>query len=125
MIIGGSYWLDQNPPPSHSPEELVAAALDTLRIQFPDLSFPPPLRTLTHHHPNCIAQVPPGYLPEFKALDARLRRLEGVRVGMVGGGMSALGVNGCVKGAWEVGTGFARELEGETKERTTGLEVWV
>lgn len=45
------------------------------------------------------------------------------RVGIVGGGTGAVGVNGAVKDAWEVGSSFARNLERGEKV-LTGLESW-
>jgi oxygen-dependent protoporphyrinogen oxidase len=71
------------------------------------------------------------------------------KLAVVGGGFAAVGVNGAVKAAWEVGTGFGEEvnevwrdrgLEGEKGEETergekkarkgvkkavrTGMEMW-
>jgi hypothetical protein len=52
----------------------------------------------------------------------------------VGGGFSAVGVNGCVKSAWEVGSAMAelrngdvrRDEAGQVVARTvkTGTEMW-
>ncbi|GAA5977827.1 hypothetical protein JCM11641_006084 [Rhodosporidiobolus odoratus] len=135
LLLGGSYWLDRNPVPQPSHEELVTAALETLRLHFPSVDFPAPVHAFTHTHRNCIPQVPPNALPTFRAFGTRLR--EAGNVAVVGGGLSAVGVNGCVKAAWEVGTSLgkamsleqagegdkAREVEAK-KSVQTGTEMW-
>ncbi|BGP24634.1 protoporphyrinogen oxidase [Rhodotorula toruloides] len=139
LLLGGSYWLDRHPPPRPSHDELVNAALQTLRLHFPDRTFPQPVHAYTHTHVNCIPQVPPGFMPAFRAFGDRLR--EAGNVAVVGGGFAAVGVNGCVKAAWEVGSAMARSVnaqaggkrEGEAEEKVreavartvqTGTEMW-
>ncbi|BGP32062.1 oxygen-dependent protoporphyrinogen oxidase [Rhodotorula toruloides] len=138
LLLGGSYWLDRHPPPQPSHDDLVAAALETLRLHFPDRTIPDPVHAFTHTHVNCIPQVPPGFMPSFRAFGDRLR--EAGNVAVVGGGFAAVGVNGCVKAAWEVGSVLAeavnaeaggKEDEGEEKVREavartvkTGTEMW-
>jgi len=84
------------------------------------------------------------------AFSKRLLSQEGGagKIGIVGGGFAAVGVNGAVKAAWEVGTAFAEEvnevyradgenekgvetLKGEKKLKKgvkkavrTGMEMW-
>lgn len=134
LLLGGSYWLDQHPPPSPTHEELVRAALETLRLHFPATRFPEPVHAFSHTHRDCIPQVPPNSLPSFRAFGERLRREGNGSVAVVGGGFSAVGVNGCVKSAWEVGSAMA-ELRnggevtsevGQAVARTvkTGTEMW-
>ncbi|KAK4705629.1 protoporphyrinogen/coproporphyrinogen III oxidase, partial [Phenoliferia sp. Uapishka_3] len=123
MLLGGSYWLDQpptTPPPSH--KTLVGWAMETLRLHYPETKFPEPVHTLTHTHKNCIAQVPVGYGKELKKFGDRLRGVGGVAV--AGGGTGTIGVNGAVKGAWEVGTSLGKKVSGEAGEALTGVEMW-
>ncbi|GAA5822559.1 hypothetical protein JCM3770_006311, partial [Rhodotorula araucariae] len=127
----GSYWLDQHPPPLPSHDELVSAARETLALHFAQTSLPAPTHAFSSTHRECIPQVPPGSAPAFKAFGARLRKAGNVAV--VGGGFGAVGVNGCVKAAWEVGSSFAEALnkgrEGEAGAQAarvvrTGTELW-
>ncbi|GAA5860481.1 hypothetical protein JCM1840_000270 [Sporobolomyces johnsonii] len=138
LLLGGSYWLDIHPPPRLSHDELVQSALETLRLHFPQTDFPPPIHAFTHTHRECIPQVPVGSSPAFKAFGERLR--EAGNVAVVGGGFAAVGVNGCVKAAWEVGTAFAKAVNATTavesvedagketgdkaKRVVTGTEMW-
>ncbi|GJN89373.1 hypothetical protein Rhopal_002353-T1 [Rhodotorula paludigena] len=131
LLLGGSYWLDKHPPPSPSHDSLVAAALETLRMHFPSTDFPEPVHAFSSTHRDCIPQVPPGMLPDFRAFGTRLEQAGSVAV--VGGGLSAVGVNGCVKAAWEVGTSFAQALNegngGKVDEAVrravkTGTQMW-
>ena len=151
LILGGSYWLDKKekkPNPSH--EELVKASLETLRLHFPEKQFPEPIHAFTHTHHDCIPQVPVNSRSQILAFSKRLLSQEGGagKVAVVGGGFAAVGVNGAVKSAWEVGTGFAEEVNelyrsdgtnekgvetemGEKKLRKgvkkavrTGMEMW-
>ncbi|GAA5867261.1 hypothetical protein JCM8547_003139 [Rhodosporidiobolus lusitaniae] len=135
LLIGGSYWLDKRPTPSPSHEELLSAALDTLRLHFPDTTFPDPVHAFSHAHVNCIPQVPPGFLPSFRAFGERLR--EAGNISVVGGGFAAVGVNGCVKAAWEVGEAVGRKISKEVEGKEakgeegrmvevvkTGTEMW-
>ncbi|GAA5851776.1 hypothetical protein JCM9279_004402 [Rhodotorula babjevae] len=135
LLLGGSYWLDAVPQPGDprlEPDALVAAALDTLRLHFPDVDLPDPAYALTSTHRDCIPQVPPGSRPQFRAFGQRLAEAGGVAV--VGGGYASVGMNGAVKSAWEVGTSFARAVnegdeghEAEKKAREvvrTGTEMW-
>lgn len=120
VLLGGSYWLDRPSVPTPSHEELVDAALDTLRLHFPENTFPAPTQALTHLHRNCIPQVPPGSLAAFRAFGARLRKEGQGRVAVVGGGFSAVGVNGCVRSAWEVGSAMALLRAAEVEEEVPG-----
>lgn len=138
LITGGSYWLDKTKPlPKKSHDELVQGAMETLSLHFPHTTFPAPTHAFSHTHLDCIPQVPPGSLPAFKAFGERLRKAGNVAV--VGGGYSAVGVNGCVKGGWEVGEAFGKAIsrslegrEGAAKEKSeeavktvkTGTEMW-
>jgi oxygen-dependent protoporphyrinogen oxidase len=136
LLLGGSYWLDRRPPPRPSHDDLVKAALETLRLHFPDRTFPEPVHAFTHTHVECIPQVPPGFMPAFRAFGDRLR--EAGNVAVVGGGFAAVGVNGCVKAAWEIGSAMAgalnaqaegKEVQGTVRKavsRTvkTGTEMW-
>ncbi|BGP16158.1 oxygen-dependent protoporphyrinogen oxidase [Rhodosporidiobolus nylandii] len=137
MILGGSYWLDRIPVPQPSHDELVSAALSTLKLHFPSTALPAPVHVFSHTHRNCIPQVPPNSLPAFRAFGARLR--EAGNVAVVGGGFAAVGVNGCVKSAREVGSSFGEALNaavaGRAKEAgeksakaveavRTGTEMW-
>ncbi|GAA5989515.1 hypothetical protein JCM10908_000513 [Rhodotorula pacifica] len=134
VLLGGSYWLDRVPPPSPPHEDLVRAALETLRLHFPGTSFPAPVHAFSHTHQNCIPQVPPNSLSAFRAFGERLRKEGNGSLAVVGGGFSAVGVNGCVKSAWEVGTAMAelrngevgRQEAGKAVARTvkTGTEMW-
>ncbi|GAA6061279.1 hypothetical protein JCM10212_004685 [Sporobolomyces blumeae] len=142
LLLGGSYWLDRDrskfEPPSH--DDLVQATLETLRLHFPHAAFPDPVHAYTHTHRDCIPQIPPHARHEILNFSKRLERAGNVAV--VGGGFAAVGVNGAVKAGWEVGTGFAREVNGrfeggaearrgERQERKavrraarTGMEMW-
>lgn len=121
MLLGGSYWLDKVPAaPSH--ETLVGWAMDTLRLHFPDKTFPEPLYTLSHTHADCIPQVPVGYFKEMRALGERLRATGDVAV--AGGGTGTIGVNGAVKGAWEVGSSFGEHVSTGSGPVLTGVEMW-
>ncbi|BGP40042.1 oxygen-dependent protoporphyrinogen oxidase [Rhodotorula kratochvilovae] len=131
LLLGGSYWLDRHPLPSPSHDKLVAAARETLALHFPATEFPAPTHAFTSTHRECIPQVPPGSGPAFQAFGERLKRAGNVAV--VGGGFGAVGVNGCVKAAWEVGRSFAEALNegrddeaGEKAARVvrTGTELW-
>lgn len=128
ILSGGSYWLPSNyGPPSPLPthEQLVERGLITLNVHFPRANFPPPVHTLSHTHKDCIAQCPPYHFNEMRLLGNRLR--EAGNVGVVGGeGVSGVGVNGAVKGAWEVGTSFGKSLnkEGKSEKVKTGTEMW-
>lgn len=149
ILLGGSYWLDKqppSPPPSH--ERLINSALETLKLHFPHTSFPPPTHAFSSTHLNCIPQVPPKSRSEILAFSKSLLNDEkgGGKVGIVGGGFASVGVNGAVKAAWEVGRGFAGEInelhsseggrgrETEKGERRakrgvrkavrTGMEMW-
>ena len=135
LLLGGSYWLDAVPAPDDprlEPAQLVAAALDTLRLHFPHVDLPEPAYALTSTHRDCIPQVPPGSRPQFRAFGERLAQAGGVAV--VGGGYASVGMNGAVKSAWEVGTSFAKAVnegdeahEAEKKAREvvkTGTEMW-
>ncbi|GAA5918162.1 hypothetical protein JCM1841_005281 [Sporobolomyces salmonicolor] len=138
LLLGGSHWLDLHPPPRLSHDELVQAARETLRLHFPQTDFPPPAHAFTHTHRDCIPQVPVGASPAFVAFGERLRATGNVAV--VGGGFAPVGVNGCVKAAWEVGTAFAKavnattagesageaakETRDEAKSVVTGTEMW-
>lgn len=118
VLLGGSYWLDKQPLPTPSSDQLVHAALDTLKLHFPGKLFPEPVYTCTHTHQNCIPQVPPGHATAVRQLALRLEQLQGGQLGVVGAGFAAVGVNGAVKAAWEVGTSFARHVEDGTPVRT-------
>lgn len=135
LLLGGSYWLDAVPAPDDprlEPAQLVAAALDTLRLHFPHVDLPEPAYALASTHRDCIPQVPPGSRPQFRAFGERLAQAGGVAV--VGGGYASVGMNGAVKSAWEVGTSFAKAVnegdeahEAEKKAREvvkTGTEMW-
>ncbi|GAA5829557.1 hypothetical protein JCM3766R1_001222 [Sporobolomyces carnicolor] len=146
LILGGSYWLDKDRDASSmSHEELVDAALETLRMHFPRQSFPQPIDAYTHTHRDCIPQVPVNSRIEILAFSKRLtnanddRRGGGAKVGVVGGGFAAVGVNGAIKAASEVGTAFAqnvneRLLAGDPSDEMlkkrvrdgvkTGMEMW-
>lgn len=134
LLLGGSYWLDQHPTPSPIHEELVRAALETLKLHFPATRFPDPIHAFSHTHRDCIPQVPPNSLPAFRAFGERLRREGNGSLAVVGGGFSAVGVNGCVKSAWEVGSAMAELRNGDVRKdeagqlvaRTvkTGTEMW-
>ncbi|GAA5824054.1 hypothetical protein JCM11251_001502 [Rhodosporidiobolus azoricus] len=108
LLLGGSYWLDCNPTPQPSHDELVSATLETLRLHFPSTTFPEPIHAFSHTHRDCIPQVPPNSLPAFRAFAERLR--EAGNVAVVGGGFAAVGVNGCVKSAWEVGRSMGESM---------------
>ena len=125
LILGGSYWLSKGvPSPLLSEEQLKQAALSTLALHFPDTVFPPPLHVLTSTHLDCIPQPPVGHTRNMKEFRIRLEGLGAKgNVGIVGGGTGAVGVNGAVKDAWEVGTSFARSLE-DGGRVLTGLESW-
>ncbi|GAA5874189.1 hypothetical protein JCM3774_006759 [Rhodotorula dairenensis] len=134
VLLGGSYWLDQHPPPSPSHEDLVRAALETLRLHFPATEFPEPIHTFSNTHRDCIPQVPPNSLGTFRAFGERLRHEGNGSLAVVGGGFSTVGVNGCVKSAWEVGTALAEVSNGEVENKEaghvvaktikTGTEMW-
>lgn len=123
LLLGGSYWLDCQPPPDLPHEALVEAAMTTLRLHLPKSAFPSPAYAFTHTHRDCIPQVPVGYFEEVRALGGRLRGVEGAKVAVVGGGVAGVGVNGAVKAAWEVGESFAlnANMGGLT---CTGTEAW-
>lgn len=63
-----------------------------------------------------------------------MRREGNGSLAVVGGGFSAVGVNGCVKSAWEVGSAMAELRNGDVRKdeagqlvaRTvkTGTEMW-
>lgn len=122
ILLGGSYWLDGLPKSLPSHETLVSWAMETLRLHFPTLDFPAPEYTLSHTHIDCIPQVPVGYFRELRKFGDRLRAEQTVAV--VGGGMGGVGVNGAVKGAWEVGTSFAESVNSGTGSTKTGVEMW-
>ncbi|GAA5943319.1 oxygen-dependent protoporphyrinogen oxidase [Sporobolomyces koalae] len=143
VLLGGSYWLDQPPvnPPTH--EVLVTAARDSLKMHFPDVDWPEPVHAFTNTHKECIPQIPPGARTKVRAFLDRLGLPGKGKVGIVGGGFSQVGVNGAVKGARDVGIGFAQDLNelvaagqtpehgGERLNRTVkralvrnGMEMW-
>lgn len=123
LLLGGSYWLDIHPPPSPSHDELIEAALSTLRLHLPEVNFPRPTYAFTHTHRDCIPQVPVGHFERVRDLGARMREAQGVKLAIVGGGVAGVGVNGAVKAAWEVGESFASNLN--TGGRAlTGTEPW-
>lgn len=136
LLLGGSYWLDAPPSPSDprlSHDALVSAALSTLALHLPDVALPAPTHAFTSTHRDCIPQVPPRSRGAFRAFGERLAR-EG-SVAVVGGGFAAVGINGCVRSAWEVGTSFAEALgggrggEGDAGDMAarvvrTGTEMW-
>ncbi|GAA5911268.1 oxygen-dependent protoporphyrinogen oxidase [Sporobolomyces salmoneus] len=151
LILGGSYWLNnpnERPNTTSNPnhEELIEKAMETLRLHFPDKRFPDPVHAFTSIHRDCIPQVPVNGRNEILAFSRRLMsesKRNGTRVGVVGGGFAAVGVNGAVKASWEVGKGFAEEVnelfegndseveKGEKKLRKgvkkavrTGMEMW-
>lgn len=123
VLLGGSYWLplpSATPSPLPTSTELKQAALSTLALHFPSTNFPPPLAIKTSTHIQCIPQPPIGHHLNMKEFGRKLR--EAGRVGVVGGGTGAVGVNGAVKAAWEVGSSFAESLEGGQVK--TGVEMW-
>lgn len=132
LLLGGSYWLPLNgglpsPLPSHT--ALVQNALETIRLHFPFQTFPEPIYARSETHMECIPQVPVGFHEEVKAFGERLRSVNKGgerRVAVVGGGLSTIGVNGAVKGAWEVGSDFARDMNerGKGVVPVTGVEMW-
>lgn len=123
VLLGGSYWLDGAPSPLPSHDQLVQSALDTLSLHFPTTSFPSPTYTMSHTHLNCIPQSPVGHSTYMKEFRRRLERMG--KTAVAGGGTGAVGVNGAVKGAWEVGTSFAESVEnGGGKKVLTGVEMW-
>lgn len=123
VLLGGSYWLDRHPPPSPPHEDLVRAALETLRLHFPATRFPEPVHAFSHTHRDCIPQVPPDSLRAFRAFGERLRRQGNGSLAVVGGGFSTVGVNGCVKSAWEVGTALAELRNGDVDRNEVGQAV--
>jgi oxygen-dependent protoporphyrinogen oxidase len=123
IIFGGAYWLDNPPKSAPSKDEMVEWAKTTLGIHFPDREFPQPAYVHTSHHVRCIPQVPVGYPKELKRTSEVLRDQGRGTLALVGGGMGAVGVNGAVRGGWEVGTGMANFIEG-SGNAVTGLEMW-
>lgn len=123
VLLGGSYWLDKPPVPSPTHDQLVTAALETVRLHFPASAIPEPVHAFTHMQRDCIPQVPPGSLAAFRAFGERLKQVGGGSVAVVGGGYSAVGVNGCVKAAWEVGTAMAEARNGELEKGEAGEKV--
>ncbi|ORY92782.1 hypothetical protein BCR35DRAFT_298315 [Leucosporidium creatinivorum] len=123
VLLGGSYWLDSHPPPDLSHEDLVEAAMNTLRLHLPKTAFPSPAFAFTHTHRDCIPQVPVGYFEEVRTLGRSLRGVQGAKVAVVGGGVAGVGVNGAVKAAWEVGESFALNVT-TGGVACTGTEGW-
>lgn len=130
LLLGGSHWLSPNPLPNPfppSPSTLLSAALTTLSLHFPNKTFPPPSNILTSTHINCIPQLPVGHPILLQKVDKALKELNRVgtaKIGVLGGGTGVVGINGAVLGGWEVGTGFAKDIEGVKEEVKTGLERW-
>lgn len=124
ILLGGSYWLplpNSTPSPIPTPASLQAAAMETLALHFPTKKFPAPLHVHTSTHLNCIPQPPVGHSKLMREFGDRLRAAK--NVGVVGGGTGAVGVNGAVRGAWDVGHSFARNVR--TGEQVlTGVEMW-
>lgn len=123
IILGGPYWLDRNPLPNLSHEELVKASMATLRQHLPETAFPSPAYAYTTTQRNCIPHVPVGYFEEVRNLGRRLRAVEDVRVAVVGGGIASVGANGAVKAAYEVGESFAMNVMDDRRARA-GTESW-
>lgn len=121
VLLGGSYWLDNVPSPLPTHDQLVASALETLALHFPTQSFPAPRYSMSHIHLNCIPQSPVGHSAAMKAFGERLQKIG--KTGVAGGGTGSVGVNGAVKGAWEIATSFADSLETGGKT-LTGVEMW-
>ena len=92
-----------------------------------------------------VSQVPVNSRSEILAFSKRLTNANddrlggGAKVGVVGGGFAAVGVNGAIKAASEVGTAFAqnvneRLLAGDPSDEMlkkrvrdgvkTGMEMW-
>ena len=133
VLLGGSYWLPANggPPfPLPAEHELVQRALETVRRHFPGTDVPEPFHARARVHVDCIPQVPPGHVAAFQADSRRVREFvaaTGVRVGVAGGGVAVVGVNGAVRAGLEVGQSFARDVNGELEQGevvVTGFENW-
>lgn len=128
LLLGGAYWLDGLPKTTPSPPDhatLVRWAMETLRLHFPRETFPEPTYSLTHTHVGCIPQVPVGYFAELRELGGRLEKERDAPVAVAGGGTGVIGVNGAVKGGWEVGTSFGRQISaGGVGEVATGVGMW-
>lgn len=122
VLLGGSYWLQgRAPSPLPTSSDLVESALATLRLHYPQTVFPAPAYTLAHVHKDCIPQAPVGHSASMRLFRLRLEKVG--KTAVAGGGTGSVGVNGAVKGAWEVGEAFAHSLA-TGKPVLTGLEMW-
>ncbi|GAA6023654.1 hypothetical protein JCM11491_006187 [Sporobolomyces phaffii] len=117
LILGGAHWLDGRVPPRDelAHDRLVARALETLRLhsgrQSDDAAWPgEPVAAFSTTHVECIPQVAPGERQAAFAFRDRLVRRGRGTAAVVGGGFAAVGVNGAVKAASEVGTAFGHQV---------------
>ncbi|KAL1310832.1 hypothetical protein AAFC00_001068 [Neodothiora populina] len=114
VMLGGHYWDAWNAYPSE--EEGVEMALSVVQRHLGITE--PPAATGVSLAKDCIPQYTVGYEDKLKNVHAELLDRFSGRLRVAGNWFRGVGVNDCLRSAWEV----VRELR---DERKTGLEVAV
>ena len=129
VMLGGHHWNGWSALPSD--DEAVALARAVLERHLGVPASTRPLAVRARVHTDCIPQYNVGHAERMRDAHAMLKaRFQG-RVRVAGSWYTGVGVNDCLRSAWETARGLARgqkpkwKRRGEKEEAGTGLESFL